>query len=243
MTMYLKDESKYAPEQAIIIYRQRNHSNHYYLESHDILESGNALLLGEGKPLKKESIKEMAKALADDINEALSSKYLLPENLIYINQKPGFNILAWILPESKKSLFFIRELNIPSGLASCPALLFIVKNKQLFVYALESSKRSLTVKVFKAPFHNIYENGSVCLGNAETDNNIQSFEEAIIYWQKMFFQSEFSSELSQKQVKGNINLLWKELIETKKAFPKQMLIPHPHYKNIKQLLDSLGADD
>ena len=241
--MYLKDESKYKPEQAIIVYRQSNNSNNYYLESHDIMEDKKGLLLGEGKPLKKESIQQMAEALADSTCNTLSSKYILPENLIYINQKPGFNTLAWIVPESKKSLFFVKELNIPSGMASCPTLLFLVKGKKLFIYALGSSKRDLAVKVFKAPFHNIYEDGSVCLGNAETENNIQSFEDAVAYWQKMFFQSEFSSELNQKQIEGNINLLWKELVETGKAFPKKVLLPHPHYKTIRQLLDSLGTDE
>lgn len=67
---------------------------------------------------------------------------------------------------------------------------------------------------------------SVCLGNAKVEKpEERTFENVIAYWEKMYWNSEFSHILGDNPVKGNLAVLTKELIETGKDFPTDVLVP------------------
>lgn len=232
---------EYIPKQAIINYTSKNGEEHY-LESHDIWRNkeGNYVLL-EGKTMKLKTIQNLAYALTKQNTTPLYSKGLLPDNLIYFNQSFGSNIIAWFVPSSKHPLFFTKDLNIPSGQVYSPALLFILNGETLSVFAMKENKNpDNCTQLYHAPFHNIYRDGEVCLGNAKKPNpKLNCFDEIITAWENAFWTSEFSHLIQESPVKSNLNTLYKRLIKSQEKFPLDELLPHTKYTTVEKLLNQI----
>ena len=82
-----------------------------------------------------------------------------------------------------------------------------------------------TDKLYQPPFMNKGSN-SGCLGNAKVKKpEDRTFDNIIAYWEKMYWNSEFSHILGGNPIKGNLAVLTKELIETGKPFPTDVLVP------------------
>ncbi len=224
---------RYKPIQGIIIY-QSGHTEQwsrgqYYLESHDIrLDENGAPILLEGKPLRKSTLVSLAKALSSQTTDHLKCRDILPSNLLYVNQEPGNNILIWYVPAKKHYLYFTEQLNIPNGEASVPTLIFVANENRLSIFATKTKgKPSLRTKLYKAPFHNVGDQGNICLGSGKRDKNrLQYFDEVMTSWEKVFWATEFS-EIHGKPAGKNINLLWKHLISSDDKFPNDVLLPSP----------------
>lgn len=242
MQKILNLSHQYVPVQSIIIYMNRGtdyrNREQYYLESHDIQvdKKGNSILL-EGKPLRRSSLVDLGKGLATQTTKQLQCKGIIPENLIYFNQEIGDSVIMWFVPEQKHNLFFTKDLNIPSGQGYTPSLLFILRRKTLSVFAIKGNKKpTYQTKLYNAPFHNIHNNGEVCLGNAKkpTDKLIY-FDEIMRAWENIFWASEFSRLIGRNPIKSNLNILYKELIQSGKKFPSDELIPHTEFNTIEEL--------
>ena len=126
------------------------------------------------------------------------------------------------------TLLFKAQLNLESGKASVPALLWKATPDKLVIFALNGKKRpdSHTL-LYHAPFFNVHEDASVCMGDVRIDfapdATLQGF---MAGWQDHFFNSYFSHMIaSQSPVKINIIDLWKKLINTGKPFPLNVLKP------------------
>jgi len=90
--------------------------------------------------------------------------------------------------------------------------------------------------LYFAPFFNIYEDGRVCMGSVNINiKNSASVEEFTRAWEDYFFNSYFSHLLGQNSpITGNCVHLWKDLIQTGKPFPKEVL--KKKNKTLKNLL-------
>ena len=96
----------------------------------------------------------------------------------------------------------------------------------LIVFALEKDHRPTEkTALFHAPFFNVYEDGHVCMGTVDINiKNSASVEEFMQAWESYFFNSYFSHLVNEHNpVKVNCVSLWKDLIGTDKAFPKDVL--------------------
>jgi PRTRC genetic system protein B len=178
--------------------------------------------------LEVASLAEALTYSSGDTNEFLHCKGLLPEQLLYYRTgKSGMAI--WFTPSQKVKLLFKESLNIPSGEAWVPALVWKATADTLWLYAIKGKSRPvLTTKLFHAPFFNLHENGAVCMGtvNVEIDNScdVASF---ISKWQAYFWNSYFSHLIgADVRVKTNIVQLWKEQVTTGKPFPNELLVKH-----------------
>jgi PRTRC genetic system protein B len=106
-----------------------------------------------------------------------------------------------------------------------PALLFVVRNRVLFVRALSHNRRpDGDTKLAAAPYWNIDSNGAVCAGTMRTPKSLTVA--SIAAWQQAFFQSEFThpggaGRLTKR--KGGTAALWRSLAG-KKVFPRSTLI-------------------
>lgn len=204
----------------------------YYLETCKIDKDGR---LSEKKPLTRNSIKSIVETFYEKEEKTIS---ILPTNLLFLNR----DIIIWHTPSMQRELFFDIE-SIPDGIACIPAMLWIINNSKLSVFALKTNARpTLDTKIFKAPFHNIYMDGSVCMGTAmhperKIDTDINKL---IIKWELSFWHSRFSHLIDKSPVKDgyNINLIWKNLIESGDKFPKEVL-ENFKYKTVKELFESL----
>ena len=148
----------------------------------------------------------------------------MPENVVARTPE----LIAWWLPAAVRPMFFRdgSELAGISGkLFPHPALLFVVRNRALFVRAFPKNRRpDPDTKLAAAPYWNIDSNGAVCAGTMRAPKSLTVA--SIPAWQQAFFQSEFThpggaGRLTKR--KGGTAALWKSL-SGKKGFPRSALI-------------------
>lgn len=215
----------YKPELAIIVYVGEGSGTEYYLESHPINPNGKML---EGRPLKAETLNRMIDAFKTQRREEATVSGIIPTCLLaYMPEKGGDYTIAWWRPAEQRNLIFRDDLKIPSGRAMVPPLLYVARKHSLSVWAMESSARpNNQTKFYRAPFHNVYDTGSVCLGSAKARKAEATFEDLIRYWEDMFWNSEFSHlNGASPLVEGeNLNMVWREQIaDPKRRFPHKVL--------------------
>lgn len=165
----------------------------------------------------------------------LSFKGIIPKNIIYYKSK---NII-WYVNSSKKYLYFSKSLSLKNGYYHLPRLLFAFINNKLSVFALKKGQIEETTKLFNAPFLNVYENGSICMGNVKTNiSNFSYIENAIQYLESAFFKSVFTHTNHNAIIEGNIIEYFKELKEKNINFDTDKLILN-QTKNIENLLKTI----
>jgi PRTRC genetic system protein B len=179
----------------------------------------------------------LAKALQTDEekNKAfLKPKGILPTNILHINPSEKGTVL-WYTKAQQRQLYFVDSLGIPNGKAQVPPMLWLASKSSLTVFALASDRRPTE----KTPLHyalfQYLRKGNVCMGTVSIDiKNSASVEEFIQAWEHYFFNSYFSHSLCENLTKKNIVNLWKDLINTDKPFPKEVL--KKNNKTLKNLL-------
>lgn len=206
----------YKPVMAIVVHStDEKHDFHrkYYLESHTINEQGQIL---EGKPLQQESIEGMVEVFfADQKDRSLLSGYV-PENLLSFSpQNAGKYRMVWYRPAEIRFIHFAPQLKIKSGKAWIPPVIYSVYGSEMWVYALKNNTRPAgTSKPYRAPFHNVGDNGKVCLGNARVKKPTQpTFLNAMKYWEDLFWLSEFSHlNGASNPTKTELGKVWRKMI-------------------------------
>ncbi len=239
--------SRYVPTMALVLYEEESKPgvlNHHgdaaagqkYFESHQIDKDGRML---EGRPLHAETLAGIAQ-IYNEHTEPETFDDLFPECLLSFEPawfSREFKLLWW-RPAGKQYLHFATELCIPSGEAPVPAMLFWVTKNRLHVFALGSDERpTSSALLFNAPFYNVNSKAEVCLGSAKTAKAKRSYQSQIDYWETLFWKSKFTQLQNQKIVKGNLNLIWKGLLEgtsVEKWADLDILLPSP-VKTIKDL--------
>lgn len=231
------NESLYHPKAALVLYAPDQGRGASYVEYFDMDENGCPT---NPHPLTVQEARALAKSLQtkkETANAFLKPKGLLPKNVLYINPDPVSGGILWYTPPMAHRLHFAKQLDMESGTASTPALLWQAGRKRLDIYALTTgSKPTLATKLYHAPFFNVYQNGNVCMGSVAVDiAKSATLEEFIAAWEGYFFDSYFSHLVQEHNpVKGNIVQLWKGLIKTRQPFPAAVLLPTQ--KKLKDLL-------
>jgi len=215
----------YQPLSALVFYQSSESNKEVYVEHFDMDKQGNPI---NAHPLTVRESKNLSKTLNVEIEKSkdfLKSKHILSENILHINPSENGAVL-WYTKSQKAELFFVDNLEIPNGFAQIPALIWLANKNSLSVCAVLSDKRPCEKTVlYHAPFFNVYENGSVCMGTVDVHiKNSASVEEFTMAWENYFFNSYFSHLVNgHNPIKGNCVNLWKELVNTEKSFPKSVL--------------------
>ncbi len=226
----------YHPKSALVFYETKGTNTDVYVEHFDMDRNGNPI---NAHPLTVKEAQALAKALntEKEKNKAfLKPKGILPTNILFINPSENGTVL-WYTKAQQRPLFFVKDLEIPNGKAHVPPMLWYANRNSLFVFALTSDRRPHEkTPLLYAPFFNVYENGNVCMGTVDVNiKNSTSVEEFIEAWENYFFNSYFSHLMqNHNPVKGNCVSLWKELIKTGNAFPKEVL--KKNNRTLKNLL-------
>lgn len=221
---------KYSPFKTLVIFKSNRHNSPPYIESYDMDESGcpinaHPLTLNETIQLRKSlTIEEEIEG-----NAHLTAEQIIPENLLHVSYSEGHVI--WHTPPQRKYLQFTKNTGLIDGDAYVPAMIWKATKKKLFVWARAEKKTKRPTKdeqLFKAPFFNIYADGSVCMGSVEAfpEKSKHGLEYFIEYWEAAFWNSTFSHlNVNISPVKGNIVQLWNEILNTDKPFPTDNLLP------------------
>ncbi|MBS7234086.1 PRTRC system protein B [Flavobacterium psychroterrae] len=226
----------YHPKSALVFYETKGTNSDMYVEHFDMDKNGNPI---NAHPLTVKEATKLAKALQTDEekNKAfLKPKGILPTNILHINPSEKGTVL-WYTKAQQRQMYFVNGLSIPNGKAQVPPMLWFASKNSLWVFALASDRRpSEKSALHYAPFFNVYENGNVCMGTVNIDiQNSASVEEFTQAWESYFFNSYFSHFLGDyNPIKGNFVSIWKDLVDTDKDFPKEVL--KKNSKTLKNLL-------
>ena len=214
----------YHPKTALVFYQTDERNKDTYVEYFDMDKNGNPI---NAHPLTEREAKVLAKSLnlTTKKQDFLKPQGILSTHILYLNpSENGFVI--WYTKAGKRQLYFSENLEIPSGKAEVPAMLWLATQRNVKIFALSSNRRPTEkTSLFYSPFFNVYENGNVCMGTVNIDiQNSASVEEFTEKWEEYFFNSYFSHLMNEHNpINGNCVNLWKSLIDTEKSFPKEVL--------------------
>lgn len=218
-------ETVFVPFKAFLVFESDGRHSEIYVEAYDIDENDCPI---NAHPLSKMEINEFAQSFAQSEkrkNGFLNPAGLIPENILYTENT--FNGVAiWHTPPKKAFLHFASKLNLQSGEAYIPALLWKATRTQLEIYAIKGKKRpTLKTPLYNAPFFNVGA-GGVCMGTVNVDIPSDcALEEFTEKWEYYFFHSYFSHGMGGAPVaKGNLNEIWKTQIENGGSFPEDLLV-------------------
>ncbi len=216
--MHLRDDKELndvmQPASAVVFYQHPTMPRLVYIEQYSAKKGK----LAKGRPATEESLAGLCEMFLPYLK---SQSAYIPDSIVAY--APLREFIAWWRPAGTHPLFFSKKMGIKSGTAPLPPLLFVVKKKEMFVWALKENKRPTPEDVLMAPpFYNIYREGRVCTGNASLPDNASS--SSISKWMDVFFLSEFSGDLTP-QLKGiTPKQLWTKLMSGKiKKFPMERL--------------------
>jgi PRTRC genetic system protein B len=212
-TLTNKVIGEYKATVAVVVY---SHESNYYLESHDINDTGE---LQAGKPLLQDTLIDMVDVFFDERKNTHDIKGLIPDNMLSYYPLPGGNYkLIWYKPAEIRMMHHAAALKLPSAKTWVPAMIYEVEKNDLNVYALNSNVRPKeTSKLYKAPYFNVDDDGDVCLGNANVKKpTIKTFQNIMQYWEDLFWLSSFSHVNGFQKVKSkNLATVWKQLLNSK----------------------------
>lgn len=233
--------TSYKPALSIIVYKAGDPDplsysapEGYYLESHQINDQGQVL---EGKPLREETLNGMISVLHKEQKNRSILNGLVPESLLFYKPAPGGGFsLAWYRPAEVRFFHFAAQLKLKSGRMWVPAMVYWVDSNSLSLFALKKDARPTEkTPLFRAPFHNVRDDGKVCLGNANVKKPTdRSFISTIKYFEDLFWLSEFAhlngvvnptlspmEDVYKKLLASKEKLKWTDLKEMK-ASKKQI---------------------
>ncbi|MGE6397362.1 PRTRC system protein B [Chryseobacterium scophthalmum] len=226
-------ETYFEPTCALVFYQSKGCYSDTYVEYFD-MENGVPI---NPHPLSVNEGKRLATALQVDEENVnlLKSDGIVNSNLLSFDAKSA--TVVWYTKAQFRELFFNNNLGIKSGKAHIPPMVWIADREKLHLFALATGRKpSVNTPLFYAPFFNIYEDGSVCMGTVDISlTETGSVNELMNHWESYFFNSYFSHLMADHNpVNGNCVILWENLIDNNKLFPTEMLV-----KTSKKLKDIL----
>lgn len=182
---------------------------------------------GPLKPMLSEECMELGNMLVTRNSSFIIGR--IPDNLHYAAFENNTPCVVWSTDIEIQQLFFAKNLNIPNGYIQVPKLLWCYYRKMLYLYSYTDKALHDDTVLYHAPFHNVYSNGSVCLGSGTKfiEENVSHVRSLIEQVEEAFYKSVFT-HLHHTTTVSNLNLLLQQLIKpTRKealAFPEQELV-------------------
>lgn len=213
----------YKPKMMLAIYQDDN-TNSVYVESSDTDQNGNPTAW---EPLTVAKASELGQALITETSENINGE--IPTNVVSLKWNGMKPVLHWWTPAQKRFLTFTEELHIPNGYYELPALEWIYDTGDdcLVLYALKENERpDRNTKRYYAPFHNISNESVVCLGTASSyvrKKGDTTFIDLMTHVMESFFNSQFSHLSYSNIVRGNLNMILVDLVNTGNPFPLDIL--------------------
>lgn len=205
---------------AILLYGSQDRIRLATVHTPESDPNGGPPMLGEGRPISREFVQKLSRDLQSQAPAAW-----LPENVLIWSQPQ----VAWWEPERLRAMFFSPESDgktLNGKLYPHPPLLFAVRDRHLFVWALaENARPTPQTRLHVAPYWNTSEAGSVCHGSMVTPRTVEA--ETLAAWSEAYFGSRFThSNLGRDLCRHREGFLgmWRDLAG-KRNFPIEYLIP------------------
>ncbi len=206
---------------ALLIYRENRRS---FITWHTVTAQKQAPpVLGPAQPLTTAFIEDLAESLSGG-----AVIELLPENVLAKTDR----MIAWWTPRRVRRMFFensegkaqiLSGENFPQ-----PPLVWRAAQGELKIRALWENRRpKADTTLAVAPFWNLSDDGSVCLGSMRCPESVSV--RSIDAWERGFYESAFTHANVGRLTrhKGGHDALWAKLAGTHRPFPTDALIRLP----------------
>jgi PRTRC genetic system protein B len=237
--------TKLNPNCVLIVYRSAGKYNEkYFIEKRDVTTVGGKQILSAAVPLSDDVMKKIALSYAKEEGTRLTMDKLIPEFLLHGSNDITKKLIVWYRPAMKRSLNFSgnHELNkLKHESAMVPATLYVLHNKELYVFALPNNQRPTEkTKLYNSPFYNVYSDGKVCRGTAQFSKATNTFSGEIERYERGFYMAEQGGMSNEKATKKPLRQIWASLLGTNNSFPVKELIQHTKFKTLGDLITKLS---
>jgi PRTRC genetic system protein B len=231
----------FALHEALLIYRSTENQNgsfgNTFITLHEVNADTRAKqpTLGPAKTLTIEFVQSLVKALGGRVQAEF-----LPESVLARTER----LIAWWTPHQRRQMFFGTTQGDMAGMNGAifpqPALVWLAMDHSLSIRALKESRRpAADTKLCVAPYWNVYDTGSVCLGSMRAPD--APIVASIPQWEQSFYESEFTHGNVGRLTRhpGGFEGLWKELAG-KEQFLSDSLIELP--ETVEEFLSGRRRD-
>ena len=218
----------FALREALLIYRSTENQNgsfgNTFITHHEVNAENCAKqpTLGPAMTLTIEFVQSLFQALGGRVEAEF-----LPASVIARTER----LIAWWTPPQKRQMFFGTTQGDMAGMNGAifpqPALVWLAMDHSLSIRALKENRRpAADTKLCVAPYWNVYDTGSVCLGSMRAPDS--STAASISQWEQSFYESEFTHGNVGRLTRYPLGFegLWKELVG-KEEFHTESLIELP----------------
>lgn len=211
-------DAHYSLNQALLVYKAPRGET--YLTLHRAGALNGRATLGPGQP----ATQALLRGLADACGAAGGLAGWIAPTLLFI--APG--TIAWWRPPQPATLFFSHQKGGAknfSDRAPQPGLVFLVREKKWFVWALAGNVRPTpTTALYHAPHFNVWADGRICVGNVELPKQLTPDMAAA--YERAYFDSRFTHPNHPHTCTGDAVELWRGLIaDFGGPFPVARLVP------------------
>lgn len=213
-----------------------------YATIHEVhLNDRQAPVIGAGRPLDTKALKTLVRELSPSL---LDKTCILPGNVLSV----GSTHIMWWSPPSRRAYFFDTRIETEGvsvgkrcGEAFAPGLIFLVRDSQLWVYAVKGNKRpDADTALFHAPLMNLYADGALCTGSMAKPQS--TLVESITQWENAFWDSRFTHPNHPRPVsfKGGLHAFSNALLDGQfRKFPDRVL--RPMKRTLQDVVSAMDA--
>lgn len=213
------DNRIFALKQAVLIYQEGSRA---FATVHEVKhQSDQAPYLSAGESVTTGFLETLAKGLG-----ASMAAEVLPENVVARSPE----LIAWWRSQAQRQLMFFgdgdpKTRNLNGKMYPHPALVFMIRGRELFVRALAENRRPRAdTRLKNAPYWNTDTHGRVCLGTMRVPEEVSA--SSLEGWEDAYFASEFTHPSGAVRLTthpGGFVGLWSSLVGLKHRFPVKFL--------------------
>ena len=212
------DNRIFTLKQAVLVYQEGNRA---FATVHEVKHAPDqAPYLCAGQSVTTGFLETLAKGLG-----ASMAAEVLPENILARTPE----IIAWWSRAQLRLMFFSdgdpKTKNLNGKMYPHPALVFMIRGRDLFVRALAENRRpNSNTRLKNAPYWNTDEPGRVCLGSMRIPDDISV--SSLQGWEEAYFASEFTHPSGAVRLtihSGGFIGLWSSLAGRNRQFPVKLL--------------------
>lgn len=146
--------------------------------------------LSAGAPLTMDTAKKVFKFLNSKVSD-ISYRFrgLIPKNVLKFSTEDKY--IIWQTPSRMQHVLY-KQKHMTSGNYIIPALVWVLIDNSLYMYAVSKTVTKETDKLYQAPFFNLGSGGSVCMGSAKFTSPSHYYEDIMKKVEAGFWTSYFT---------------------------------------------------
>lgn len=220
-------EDPFIPEFMMMVFKR---NSTYYIETAKMIQKDHEFIPGPMMPASDEFMKELSNSLSEEADTF--SMNLLDHRILYVKSQGQRRTIIWSVKKDRPFLYFAEKIGLEDGHYPVPNLIFKLEGSELDVFAVIDNVITEKTILYRAPFGNIDDNGSVCMGNVKKGKRMDDINKTMEHWEKLFFNSTFTHTSTDKVVNGNLVTAMKDCQLHGVFYPELLIATKRTFKSI-----------